>query len=278
MRPVDLPTIDHYPHGTRARYVAGCRCSPCGQSNREYAKQRYRAQRRGEWNGLVDAGEAKEHLKRLSRQGIGLRSVQAATDIGRTTLMEIASGRQNQVRALLAKKILAVDSSARADKSLVKAGPTWKLLNQLLAEGYPKRRIAAFLGSKSKNPALQVQRDWVLAKTAQKVKKLHRFLLAEAKGDKSISEICTQCGFSHKKRDRQQYLRNLLPNKISVIKEALPCLYDGTTGERRLFRDLQTIGAKPSGTRNGLWERGDKHGRKTIRRETARNTHGDVGS
>lgn len=34
MRPVDLPPIEHYPHGTRARYVAGCRCTECRAANK----------------------------------------------------------------------------------------------------------------------------------------------------------------------------------------------------------------------------------------------------
>lgn len=33
MRPRDLPPASRYKHGTRARYVAGCRCRPCTHSN-----------------------------------------------------------------------------------------------------------------------------------------------------------------------------------------------------------------------------------------------------
>ena len=32
-RPKDLPPAEAYEHGTRARYVAGCRCKPCTKSN-----------------------------------------------------------------------------------------------------------------------------------------------------------------------------------------------------------------------------------------------------
>jgi hypothetical protein len=40
VRPADLPTAEHYAHGTRARYVTGCRCAPCRESNRLYYHQR----------------------------------------------------------------------------------------------------------------------------------------------------------------------------------------------------------------------------------------------
>lgn len=40
MRPADLPPAERYPHGTRARYVTGCRCAPCRESNRLYYHQR----------------------------------------------------------------------------------------------------------------------------------------------------------------------------------------------------------------------------------------------
>lgn len=33
MRPLDLPAADRYEHGTRSRYVCGCRCDACRESN-----------------------------------------------------------------------------------------------------------------------------------------------------------------------------------------------------------------------------------------------------
>lgn len=43
-RPRDLPPADHYPHGTRARYVSGCRCTECRASNtRAYHDRQARA-------------------------------------------------------------------------------------------------------------------------------------------------------------------------------------------------------------------------------------------
>lgn len=39
-RPRDLPPREAYAHGTRGRYVSGCRCRPCQDSNTAYYHQR----------------------------------------------------------------------------------------------------------------------------------------------------------------------------------------------------------------------------------------------
>ena len=46
-RPVDLPPAERYLHGSRARYVTGCRCAPCREANNEYARMRQKLVRRG---------------------------------------------------------------------------------------------------------------------------------------------------------------------------------------------------------------------------------------
>lgn len=45
MRPLDLPSAERFAHGTRARYVCGCRCADCTASNaRRYRERHERAQ------------------------------------------------------------------------------------------------------------------------------------------------------------------------------------------------------------------------------------------
>ena len=41
-RPSDLPPAEHYAHGSRARYVAGCRCDACRAANCAYYHERQR--------------------------------------------------------------------------------------------------------------------------------------------------------------------------------------------------------------------------------------------
>jgi hypothetical protein len=164
------------PHGDRLRYLGGCRCADCRRANCEYEKQRAAARKAGDWNGIVDAAPARAHLAKLSRLGVGRRAVSAATDVADTVLQEIRSGRKRRIRARTERKILAVTKACASDHALVSARRTWRLLNQLLEEGYTRTFIAAELGSQAKRPALQVSREFVLARTAHQVETLHRRL------------------------------------------------------------------------------------------------------
>jgi len=169
-----MPPAEKWAHGVRARYACGCRCDLCRAANTKYEKERARARRRGDWNGLVPADAARAHLLELERQGVGTRSVREACDVSRTVLQEVKMGRKKRIRARTSSKILEVTLDALADAALVPAGPTWKLLNQLMKEGFTKTRLAKELGANAKVPSLQIQKDFVLAKTAAKVARLWR--------------------------------------------------------------------------------------------------------
>ncbi len=165
---------DHLAHGRRARYVAGCRCDLCRAANRNYARKRAGAQREGDWNGLVDAGKARAHLARLSRQGVGRRAVGAATDISLTVLQEVRSGKKRRIRARTERKILAVTPAAVADRALVPAARAWRKVGELLEEGFTKAELARRMGYAS--PALQFRRGRMTARNAHRVEVLHRRL------------------------------------------------------------------------------------------------------
>jgi len=162
------------PHGNRLRYMAGCKCFQCRRSNSDYERQRQAARLAGDWNGIVDAGSARQHLRRLSRLGVGQWSVVAATDIARSMIHEIKNGDRPRIRARTEGKILAVTPGQRADQAKVPAAKAWRLLEQLMVEGYTKRAIAKLLGYRS--PALQLKRDRITARNEQRVVALHRRL------------------------------------------------------------------------------------------------------
>jgi len=179
VRPASLPPPevlrDRHDHGTRVRYVLGCRCDACRRANTTYAVARYRAQRiAGDWNGLVPAAAARKHLVALSRRGVGLKSVAATSDVPKTTLAAIKARRRVQIRARTERRILSVDAGARGDGSLVSARRTWLLIHRLPEEGYTRGELARRLGSRAKAPALQIQREYVLARTALRVERLYR--------------------------------------------------------------------------------------------------------
>lgn len=87
---------------------------------------------------------------------------------------EIKNGDRPRIRARTERKILAVTPAQRADQAKVPAAKAWRLLEQLMIEGYTKRAIAKLLGYRS--PALQLRRDRITARNEQRVIALHRRL------------------------------------------------------------------------------------------------------
>lgn len=206
-------------HGTRSRYVIGCRCDQCKAANREAARLRDERAReavahlplnpggpcpgfdgkpcaRGRtlqrnsgpvckdclqlaaWDGLVDAGPVREHLLKLSAQGVGYKSVGEAADVGKTTLQKVMSGEKRRIRKRAADRVLEVDAQAIADGGLVPAGETRKILRELAGEYLTKGRVALELGAAY--PALQIgQRPHVRARTARRVQLLYRRAIGE---------------------------------------------------------------------------------------------------
>lgn len=160
------------PHGDRLRYMAGCRCFDCRRSNSAYEAARKIARAAGEGNGIVPAGKARAHLKALSLRGIGRRSVAAACDVADTILGDIIAGRKTRIRAATERAILSVTPAAASDGVLVPARATWRMLDELIADGYTRRKLAVALGSKSKTPSLQLKRDFVTVRSAYQVGRL----------------------------------------------------------------------------------------------------------
>lgn len=173
-----LELAEARPHGDRLRYLGGCRCAACRRANADYEKARRAARQAGDWNGIVDAAPARAHLLKLARLGVGRRAVQAATDIAHTVLQEIRAGKKQRIRARTERKILAVTKTCASDGAMVPARRTWRLIEEMLDEGYTKQRIARELGSKAKVPALQVSRDFVTLRTAHRVEVVHRRLMS----------------------------------------------------------------------------------------------------
>lgn len=130
--------------------------------------------RLGLWNGLVDASTARRHLLRLSRWNVGYKTVSAKTGISGSVLWKIRSGQRKRIRAMNEKLILGISRRDARGSSLVPAGATWNLIRELLAEGFSKRRLARELGSKAKNPALQLRTDFITAENARAVEDLYR--------------------------------------------------------------------------------------------------------
>lgn len=182
MRPDDMTRLDvlaeRHPHGTRVRYMTGCKCMLCRAANSRYESERAAARKNGDWNGLVPADLARLHIVRLSRKGIGRRVLSDASGVARSMIADIRAKRKLRIRMRTHRAILAVDTDARGAATLVEAKPVWTQINRLLHEGFTRRELARRLGSKAKSPALQIRPHVVTAKTAMRVEKLHSEVMA----------------------------------------------------------------------------------------------------
>ncbi len=181
-RPLTIPEPSRFaerPHGTRLRYVSGCRCVPCRAANSRYESSRLRRRARGEWNGYVSAAAARDHLLALSAKGMGYKRVAALAKVSCSVVAKVRFRTRLQIRAVTERRILAV-TFVPSRATLVSAGPTWTLLNKLIAEGYPAVRLARWLGM-PKSTGLQIGRRRVTHRTAVKVRALYRRLTAEAR-------------------------------------------------------------------------------------------------
>lgn len=163
-------------HGTRSSYVAGCRCDPCRQANRDYARNLERRHRRDRYGidpfqtvTLVDPKETRRHLAWLNSQGIGLRTIVDQTGLSRSNLQRIVRGDRKQITARTADRILAIGLH-RTPPPLVDADHAWQIIHTLNARGLSNAEIARRLGHKSR--AVQISRTRVRRETLDRLRNL----------------------------------------------------------------------------------------------------------
>lgn len=177
-------------HGSRSRYVIGCRCDECRSANlRNYHEREARSReavesiprapgsicpgwngepcprrkklrsdsagvcadcrKRAVWNGLVDATPARKHIRRMSRLGVGYRTLADAAGVNTSTTRQVMTGEKKTIRKSTLERLLSVDEGARADHALIPAGETKRILRELEPEFLTKRNLAAALGYRS---------------------------------------------------------------------------------------------------------------------------------
>jgi len=163
------------PHGTRLKYLGGCRCLPCRAANARYESHRIRARRAGDWNGLISAGRARRHLLALSRSGVGRRTVAEISGVPQSIVHQIKLGRRRRIRARTERRIFLVNSRAMNQARLVPAHRTWRMIARLLDEGFSKAEIARRLGYRT--AALQLRRTHITARTALRIERFYRRIM-----------------------------------------------------------------------------------------------------
>lgn len=159
------------PHGTRIRYMGGCKCLHCRMANSNYETARAAARRAGFTNKVVDAAPARKHIFALSRAGVGRNMVALCAGVAKTVVCEIRSGKKLRAREETIRKILAVTKDCKGEKALIPAARAWHMLNQLLGEGFSRAELARRMGYKS--PALQINKKRITARSEQRIKRLY---------------------------------------------------------------------------------------------------------
>lgn len=145
-------------HGTRSRYVAGCRCEACTKANRDYARNRYSAklkEERGEANPNRQPLESAQALiTGLIVRGYGISEIARVTGLNKTTICAIYNdksykhaGSRPYVKAETVEKLSAMmdsTSHAYAPHQLVDGTKTRAVVEHLV-ERYGRRTAAQLL-------------------------------------------------------------------------------------------------------------------------------------
>lgn len=165
------------PHGTRLKYMSGCKCLDCKAANSQYERERKKARKEGKWNGIISAKKARSHIKRLSKKGIGYKTIADVAGLAASTLFKIKSGERLYLRAENERRILSVDETCLADSAVISAKESWKKLEWIFAQGLTEQEIAKRLGYKTER--LQIKEN-ILASTALKIERLYNRIKSES--------------------------------------------------------------------------------------------------
>jgi|SRR5579864_4217741 len=164
------------PHGTRLRYMSGCKCLCCRAANSRYECRRAELRRCGFSNPIVSADATRKHVLALRHRGIGYKTVARNAGVSKTILASVLAGRRVNVRRMTEKRVLELgDRGGPAGGAIVPARNTWLQINRLLREGFTKTALAQRLGV---GKAIQFRSDRVRASTAAKVDRFFRELMA----------------------------------------------------------------------------------------------------
>lgn len=163
------------PHGTRARYIAGCRCPECGEANRHYLDD-YKAVRAIEGRQTVPAYAVAEHIAKLRASGVELTAIARLTGLSVHHLRAVARGEVPRVTRRLHDAVLSVQPGDYSENWLVPAAAAVELLDELNAAGIQSKTIAKAFGYRTEHLNIRC-RKYVTQKTYRRL-----LLLAAAAG------------------------------------------------------------------------------------------------
>lgn len=162
------------PHGRTKYVMEKCRCDVCRDDAARYERER----RQRVVPTLVDAGLAREHIERLMAMGMGYKRIAEVSGVAETSVQSIIYGRPSvgrppsrRIRPDTEQRLLAVTFDP-SDGALVDGDETRRKIDELVAAGVPRARIAERIGCK--RPTLQIRDGKVEGRTARVVAEMHK--------------------------------------------------------------------------------------------------------
>lgn len=112
-------------HGTRTRYVQGCRCDKCKRANAIYRAE-FRARekegeivdRRGTRPGRVDVAETLAAIVSARSVGVSLARIAKRSRVSETTLSKIVTGKSRRTTEAHARAIIRACTSLHESASI----------------------------------------------------------------------------------------------------------------------------------------------------------------
>lgn len=98
---------------------------------------------------MISAGRARRHLLKLRAAGIGTRQVSTRAGVSRRVVLGILDGSRARCTQLTEDSIRRVTVNDKAAGQLVAASRAHAWVDDLLAAGWTRRRIATALGRSS---------------------------------------------------------------------------------------------------------------------------------
>lgn len=93
-------------HGTRSRYVGGCRCELCRAANTADRKARYKPR------PLVPAAPVADHVRALQAVGLSRARIARIARVGESTLDRVCRTPNARMHPALARRVLRVRAPA----------------------------------------------------------------------------------------------------------------------------------------------------------------------
>jgi len=153
-----LHKVANHEHGTNACYVLDkCRCPPCVQAESEYERNRTRLHAYGRWDNYVDAELARQHVRELMSQGMGIKRICVVGGASTGQLWKLLYGKKRddgtrtpskRVRKDVAERLLSIrlDLADGAKVEEADAIGVRRRLRALVALGWSQSKLATRLG------------------------------------------------------------------------------------------------------------------------------------